>query len=145
MESSDIISIVALCCSVVFALPPFIKMIIDACKDKLYFFLTGADTDNETSIILYIKFINKSENPVSIYDIKVNSSNTLFCLPKDNSSGVNNAYINPYETVTIKITCPNLYYDKPISIKFFTTRRSRAYKKNMPSYINLDLYKKAGG
>lgn len=136
MNTAEIIALISLCCTIIFALPPFINMFVEFCKSKFEYKIIGGDIREDTIIVLSIQVINRFNTRLSITEIKVNKKNT-FIQDYEGLKSSKCISFNALENKVLRIACPCLKYEESIEIAIYTTKRKKPYKLNLPSYVNL--------
>ncbi len=135
MDVGLILSII----SIIIATPPFIKFIIDSIlyffKKNLHMKITGAEIGKQQSI-LYLQIQNRSKNPISITNIKLNDKTILLEINKK-LQGPFDVMLTGYESKILTLICPDFCEDKKFNIKIYTTRRLKYYKKDFKSIKNI--------
>lgn len=131
MTPAEIIALISL----IIAVPPFFKMIHEFIfKNSVKLDLVGCETDGEKVKILSIQVINRSNSPFSITNLKINKNSTLI---QENNKFVSpiNKKVEALGSPVILINCFDTKIDELINIKLYTTKRRRAYKLKIKSYI----------
>lgn len=137
MRTSDILSIISISFSVLFALPPFIKMIIDFFHNTIKFKIVGINYDDKNKCyILSIQLINFCNKSISIINMSVNGQSVIL-KEKDKLIGPLEKTINANDNKIFTVMCPFLKENEMITIKIRTTKRRVRYKKQFKSIIQM--------
>lgn len=137
MNTSDILSIISISFSVFFAIPPFIKMIVDFFHNKIKFKIIGVNYDDKNKCyILSIQIINFCNKSISIISMSIND-NVVILKEKDKLIGPLEKSINANDNKTFIVMCPFLNENELITLKIETTKRKRKYKKQFKSIIQM--------
>ncbi len=137
MNTAEILSIISICITSVFAIPPFIKMIVEFFHAKIKQKIVGVDFDEQNGFfILSLQIINYCYRPISIININVNNQNILIEDSKYFSAPLSKL-IQANDNKVYRICCPKLKENEKIKIKLYTTKRRLRYKKSFKSIIQL--------
>lgn len=134
MSTSDILATIALCISILFGLPSFIRSCFNY-FNKLKISITGVDFTKDGTPIIYLNLVNKTQNPISIYNIQIN--NNIVLLDDKSLKSPSEIFLEPKNNKTIKLICFNLCTEDSIYITLFTSNRNYKYKfQNLITQIN---------
>ena len=132
MEAAEIISLISLCFTIVFALPPFCKLIYDCLRNRIYFHIVGCEFYEQQLASLSLHIMNMSKAPFSITKIDINGTSTVVKEGHNYRSPIG-SFINALDNKLFVIGCPEIKMEDQINILIYTTKRYRPYKKRINS------------
>lgn len=137
METTDILSLISLCFTIFFAVPPFIEMIVRYSKTKLMFNITGTEIDKlDNNYVISLQAINLSDTPHSITNMLVNNQKVLII--EDNKlKSPTEIYLESHDNKILRIVCPEIKETEKIEIVIYSTGRKRPFRKKINSLIEL--------
>ena len=137
MNTSEILSVTSICATIIFAIPPFIKMISDAFHNNISFKIVGIDyAQTNQCYMLSMQLINYCNQSISITDIKVNNKNVLLKINDTLCSALDKT-VQANENKIYILLCPELKENEKIVVKISTTKRRLRYKKRFKSIIEI--------